>query len=74
MHTDLNTPSSVIDGALDWMGLAHMLGIEGSVEALRDIGIRSPLLSIENVAVIGFEDSQATEWERDLIDRIGLTP
>jgi len=72
MHTDLNTPSSVIDGALDWMGLAQMLGIEGSVEALRDIGIRSPLLSIENVAVIGFEHSQATEWERDLIDRMGL--
>jgi arginase len=72
MHTDLNTPSSVIDGALDWMGLAQMLGIDGSVEALSDIGIRRPLLSTENVAVIGFEHSQATDWERDVIHQIGL--
>ena len=26
MHGDLNTPDSVPDGALDWMGVAHMLG------------------------------------------------
>jgi arginase len=72
MHTDLNVPSSVIDGALDWMGLAHMLGVDGSVEAGRDVGLRSPLLKTENVAVIGFEDSQATDWERDVVHRIGL--
>ena len=26
VHGDLNTPDSVPDGALDWMGVAHMLG------------------------------------------------
>ena len=30
LDTDLNTPRSTSDGALDWMGVAHMLGIEGS--------------------------------------------
>lgn len=37
MHADLNVPSSVVDGALDWMGMAHMLGVEGCLPELRDI-------------------------------------
>ena len=28
LDTDLNTPESTDDGALDWMGVAHMLGIQ----------------------------------------------
>ena len=28
-HADLNTPATTIDGALDWMGVAHMLGADG---------------------------------------------
>ena len=28
-HFDLNTPASTTDGALDWMGLAHGLGLPG---------------------------------------------
>ena len=27
--TDMNTPSSVDDGALDWMGVAHLLDRSG---------------------------------------------
>ena len=27
MHSDMNTPESVRDGALDWMGVAHLLGL-----------------------------------------------
>jgi arginase len=72
MHADLNTPSSVIDGALDWMGVSHLLGIDGCVEALGRIGTRYPLLRPEDVVVIGLEDSQGTEWERDVISRVGL--
>ncbi len=34
LHADLNTPDTVIDGALDWMGVAHLLG-----EAERDARI-----------------------------------
>src|ERR687894_504864 len=29
LHPDLNVPGSVKEGALDWMGVAHMLGEEG---------------------------------------------
>ena len=35
LHPDLNTPGSVPDGALDWMGVAHMLDVEGADERLR---------------------------------------
>ena len=35
MHADLNVPSSVVDGALDWMGMAHMLDVEGCLPELR---------------------------------------
>jgi arginase len=34
LDTDLNTPESTADGALDWMGVAHLLGIEGSATEL----------------------------------------
>jgi arginase len=30
LHSDLNTPASATDGALDWMALAHMLAIRGT--------------------------------------------
>jgi arginase len=34
LHSDLNTPESATDGALDWMALAHMLALEGSEPTL----------------------------------------
>jgi arginase len=34
LDTDLNTPSSVEDGALDWMGMAHMLLLAETNETL----------------------------------------
>jgi arginase len=30
LHADLNVPSSVTDGALDWMGLGHALNLPGA--------------------------------------------
>ena len=38
--TDLDTPESTRDGALDWMGVAHLLGIEGTPAGSR--GRRRP--------------------------------
>jgi arginase len=63
MHTDMNTPESVRDGALDWMGVAHLLGLDGCVPAL----LAAAPLSPGQVSVLGFEESQATAWERDQI-------
>ncbi len=68
-HADLNVPDSVREGALDWMGLAHMLGEPGAVAALIDAGGRAPLLEAEQVLLFGWGPEQATPFERDVINR-----
>jgi arginase len=67
MHADLNVPTSVPDGALDWMGMAHMLAVDGCLAALRDIAPSVPMLADSHVVVLGHEGDQATEWERGVI-------
>jgi arginase len=68
-HADLNVPKSVREGALDWMGLAHMLGEPGAVPALSSAGPRTPLLEAEQVLLFGWGPEQATPFERDVIER-----
>src|SRR5215207_8052590 len=34
LHSDLNTPATATDGALDWMALGHMLAVKGSEPTL----------------------------------------
>jgi arginase len=63
-HADLNVPASTIDGALDWMGVAHMLGIEGTVAELA--GDR-PLLEPRQLCYLGL--GPATPFEREQIAR-----
>jgi arginase len=71
-HADLNVPSSVHEGALDWMGLAHMLGVDGARAELIGAGPRVPLLSPEQVTLVGWGPEQATEFERARISELGL--
>ena len=42
LHSDLNTPASEWDGALDWMALAHMLAIDGTEPALTEAADQPP--------------------------------
>ena len=67
LHADMNTPASTADGALDWMGMAHMLGLDGTVPQLAGCGPRCPLLSPAQVHLVGFDPDSATEWERSAI-------
>jgi len=46
-HADLNVPDSTVDGALDWMGVAHMLDIPGAVDGLAALAGQRPMLSRE---------------------------
>ncbi len=71
-HADLNVPGSVTEGALDWMGMAHMLGEEGAVGELASIGAATPLLSPEQVLLFGWDSAQATDHERAAIDRADI--
>ncbi len=68
-HADLNVPSSVREGALDWMGMAHMLGEEGAAPELVNVGTRTPLLEADQVILFAWGSEQATPFERSVIDR-----
>jgi arginase len=71
-HADLNVPESVHEGALDWMGVAHMLGEPGACPPLVGAGGRTPLLEPEQVVLLGWDERQATALERATIERNGI--
>lgn len=72
LHADLNTPASVREGALDWMGMAHMLDEDGAVPELAGAGPRTPLLAPEQVLLFGWGAESATRHEQAAIERLGL--
>ena len=72
LHADLNIPSSAAPGALDWMGMAHMLGDEGAERELVEVGPRTPLLAPDQVVVLGWGPEQARPHERETIGRLEL--
>jgi arginase len=65
LDTDLNTPESTSDGALDWMGVAHMLGVEGSVPELTRLGPRVPMLRPDQI--LFFANDNVKPFERGII-------
>jgi arginase len=72
LHADLNTTTSVRDGALDWTGMAHALALPDTVSSLRQIGGSEPLLSPDRVMLFAHDSGEATSWEREQIERLGL--
>jgi arginase len=73
LHADLNTPASATDGALDWMALAHMLGIDGCESALAAVAGNVPMLAPSQVVLFAHSERRATRFERAEIERLGLT-
>jgi arginase len=73
LHSDLNTPASATDGALDWMALGHMLGIDGAEPTLVAATEKVPLLEPGQVVLFAQSLSHATRFERGEIERLGLT-
>lgn len=70
LDTDLNTPESTDDGALDWMGVAHMLGVKGSVPKLTEIGSQAPLLNPDQI--LFFANANSKPFERRIIEKYGI--
>lgn len=66
---DLNTPASA-EGALDWMGTAHLLGLPGCVPELVEIGGDAPLLEPDQLFYVAADN--ATPAERCTLDDLGL--
>ena len=73
LHADMNTPVSVIDGAIDWTGVAHMLALDGTEAGLAGAGATVPMLGPDQVVLFGHGLEQATPWEREQIDQLGVT-
>jgi arginase len=66
LDTDLNTPESTQDGALDWMGVAHLLGVDGAVPKIAALGPRVPMLHPEQV--LFFANDNVEPFERRVIE------
>jgi arginase len=64
-HADLNVPNSTVDGALDWMGVAHMLDLDGTVDGLAALGGHRPMLSSGQISFLGL--GPHTDFEAGVI-------
>lgn len=62
LDTDLNTKQSVEDGALDWMGVAHLLAIDGTIDSLASIARLTP------AQMYFFANGNANDFERKIIN------
>jgi arginase len=72
MHPDLNTPESVMTGTLDWMGVAHMLALPGTVPAVAGLGPRTPMLAPADVVLLAADPSETQPAERRAIEEHGI--
>jgi arginase len=63
LHADMNVPDATEDGTLDWMGVAHLLALDGTRPELRDVGPRTPLLQGKDLVLVGFDPDYATAFE-----------
>jgi arginase len=72
IHADLNTPKSVGDGALDWMGVAHLLAERDATRELAEFGPRAPLVDDDQIVLFAHGREQSTDWELEAISRRGL--
>jgi arginase len=66
-HPDMNTPESVPDGALDWMGVAHLLAIPGTVPELAGLADGEPLLAPGDLVLLANAPARTTAHESRVI-------
>jgi arginase len=59
----------VREGALDWMGMAHMLDVPGAAPELVAAG---PRLTAGDVLLLAWGPEQATPHERRVVDELGV--
>jgi arginase len=66
LHPDLNTPETVVEGTLDWMGVAHMLGLAST--PLAELATLAP----GELLLFARQDDQTQPGEREAIERLGI--
>ena len=72
-HFDLNTPATTIEGALDWMGLGHALDLPGALDSFAGAFGERPLLLPDQLAFLGIDPVEATDFERDKVASLGIS-
>ncbi len=68
-HVDLNTPATNPSGILDSMGLAHMIGEQGTADELSHIGTRFPLMPLDKIVLFGYNPHEINAPEKDILAR-----
>ena len=68
MHPDLHTPETVGTGTLDWMGVAHLVGLPGTVPELAALARLGPT----DILLFGRDPSQTRPVEQEAIERLGI--
>ena len=69
LHADLNVPRSVPDGALDWMGMAHLLREEG---AEPELSAPLPEIDPSQIVLFSYRADQLTPHELGRLERLPL--
>lgn len=69
LDVDLNIPDTS-DGALDWTGVAHLLGLEGCAPEFCGLGSKKPMLKPQDV--LFFAAGEITQAEADTIAHLNL--
>jgi arginase len=72
-HFDLNTPATTIEGALDWMGLAHALDRPGSRDEFAGAFASRPVLDPARLAFLGVDPAEATDFEREQVAALAIS-
>ena len=70
MHPDLNTPETIPGGTLDWMGVAHLLGLPGTHPDVAAVARIAP----GDLVLLAADEEQMTAGERQAISRLQAVP
>jgi arginase len=73
LHPDMNVPSSVREGALDWMGMAHALDLNGAIPALVNLNEQIPLMEPADLVFFAYGERNRTAFEAEQMHALGLT-
>lgn len=71
-HFDMNTPETTVQGALDWMGLGHGFDLPGALPEFASAFDGQPLLGSRQVAFLGVDPAEGTDFEREHVLRLQL--
>ncbi|MDT9594237.1 arginase family protein [Nocardioides zeae] len=69
LDADLKVPATG-EGAIDWMGVAHLVDATGAVDELAGLGARRPIVPGSDVRL--FAQDNITASEADLVNRHGI--